>query len=107
MSKALGLLHAIGPLLKLRPRMPLRCVQALLLVSEYPGESVTELASRAKISIVTMSRNLLDIGPQTRKGEPGLGLVEARTHPDNASAYAYTLTSRGRAMVEQMMQHLQ
>jgi DNA-binding MarR family transcriptional regulator len=97
------LLAAIAPFITLRPRMPLRCLETLLLVALHPGESVTDLAGRAGLSVSTMSRNLRDLGNEYRTGKAGLKLVESNPHPANAASLAYRLTPRGRALLDKVL----
>ena len=94
-----NMLAALDPFVKLRQTMPLRCVQAFLLVAYNEGQPVAEYARIAKISATTMSRNLLDIGERDRYNEPGLDLVLGRDNPNNRREKEYFLSAKGRAMI--------
>jgi DNA-binding MarR family transcriptional regulator len=101
-----GLLFAINPFLALNGRMPLRCVQAFLAVAVYPGESVSGYAKRCRLSVSTMSRNLLDIGPRNRNFGDGLGLLQSRDNPDNRRERIYALTPAGLALLNKVLSAL-
>ena len=94
-----NMLAAIDPFVKIRQTMPLRCVQAFLLVAYNEGQPVAEYARVAKMSATTMSRNLLDIGERDRYGQPGLDLVLGRDNPNNRREKEYFLSAKGRAMI--------
>ncbi len=81
---------------------PISLIDAFLLVCLEEGLSVEEYAARGKIPYVTMSRHLLDLGDQNRKGEPGMGLITARANPLNRRQREYMLTERGRLLLEKM-----
>src|SRR5437764_79820 len=64
-----------------RPTMPLQYAYTFLLVAENEGKTVAEYAGLAGVAQTVMTRHLLDIGSQTRKRKPGLGLVMQRQDP--------------------------
>jgi DNA-binding MarR family transcriptional regulator len=102
-DKSQALLYCVNTFLKLRSRMPLRGVQAFLLVARNPGLSVSDLARHAGVPISTMSKDLRDIGEETRAGEPGLGLVSSRAEgPERL----YFLTSHGQGLLTRLLELL-
>lgn len=103
---AQGLLSGVNAFLKIRERMPLRCVQAFLAVALHPGESVTELSRLCDLNVNTMSRNLRDIGERDRWGGAGSGLVVGKSNPQDARERAYYLTPAGEAMLRKILERL-
>jgi len=93
------LLSTLDPFFRIRGTMPLRHVQAYLLVAQKEGQTVTELAKKADMPVTTMSRNLLDMGERNRYFEEGAGLVEGEDNPLNRRERLYTLTHKGRALL--------
>jgi DNA-binding MarR family transcriptional regulator len=98
-----GLLRACELFLNLNGRIPLRCVQAFLLVAAKPGLSVGEYARQAGLSTSTMSRNLLDIGERNRDNEAGFGLVAGRDNPNNRREKEFSLTPVGTALLNKVL----
>ena len=101
------LLLALAPFFSLKQTLPARSIQALLLVAEYPGESVSEHARRAGISTSSMCRILLDLGPRDRKMQKGFGLIFNRDNPENLSHKQYFLTSDGEAFLARVLRNLE
>lgn len=54
---------------------PVTLLAAFLHVCLEEGLSVSEYAARAKMSVSTMNRHLLDLGDRNRKMEPGFGHI--------------------------------
>lgn len=89
----------------------LSCQQAasFLTVALYPSRNLRQLSELASVPMSTMSRHMLDLSAyrRTRKGAsgdereraPGLGLVHAESPPDNMREKHYTLTQKGKALV--------
>jgi DNA-binding MarR family transcriptional regulator len=94
-----NMLAAIDPFVKLNGRLPLRCVQAYLLVAYHEGLPVGDYAKMARIPQSTMSRTLLDIGDSDRYGGEGHGLVLGRDNPNNRREKEYFLSPKGRALM--------
>jgi DNA-binding MarR family transcriptional regulator len=93
------LLWTLDPFFRIRGTMPLRHVQAYLLVARKEGQTVTELAKQADMPVTTMSRNLLDMGDRNRYFEEGAGLVVGEDNPLNRRERLYSLTHKGRALL--------
>jgi DNA-binding MarR family transcriptional regulator len=93
------LLKVLDPCFRIRATMPARHIQALLLVAQKEGRTVTELAKIADIPVTTMSRILLDMGERTRYFEEGAGLVQGEDNPLNRRERLYSLTHKGRALL--------
>lgn len=93
------LLSTLDPFFRIRDTMPLRFVQAYLLVAQKEGQSVTDLAKRADMPVTTMSRTLLDMGDRNRYFEEGAGLVVGEDNAFNRRERLYSLTHKGRALL--------
>lgn len=84
-------------------------VSSLLTVAMFPGRNLRQLSDLASVPVSTISRHMLDMAAyrRTRKGEegegrgraPGLGLIDITTPPDNMRERHYTLSQRGKALV--------
>jgi DNA-binding MarR family transcriptional regulator len=92
-------LRALEAFLRLKGTMPARQIQAVLLVAEHEGLSVSDYASKAGVSPTTMSRNLLDVGERDRHYAEGLGLIEGRDNLMNRREKVYHLTPKGRGLL--------
>jgi hypothetical protein len=85
-----------------RPTMPLQHAYTFLLVAMEEGLGVLEYAERAGVAQSVMTRHLLDIGLQTRKREPGLGLVIQRPDPLDMRKHQTFLTQDGKALLHKI-----
>jgi hypothetical protein len=75
------------------------------IASSGEGKSVAEYTRLVGVSKSVMSRYLLDMGPCTRRGTPGLGLVEARKiSVDQATLHAVYLTPKGWERLRMILQ---
>lgn len=91
------------------PQLSVQQFTSFLTVAMYPGRSLRSLAEMASVPQSTMSRHMLDLGlyRRTRKSgpdgkpgrAPGIGLIDATTPPDNLRERHYTLTPKGRAVL--------
>lgn len=86
-----------------RATMPLQHAYTFLLVAMEEGLGVLEYAERAGVAQSVMTRHLLDIGLQTRKREPGLGLVIQRPDPLDMRKHQTFLTPAGKALLHKVM----
>lgn len=100
-------LAAIEAFRAIRPTMPLQYVVAFLLVAMDEGLGVSEYAERAGVSMSVMSRHLLDIGERNRHMEEGFGLVTARQNPMELRKNEVFLTSKGKAVLRQIIRQLE
>jgi DNA-binding MarR family transcriptional regulator len=82
--------------------MPVGEVIMFLLVSLNEGDSLTELAEKADMKKSTASRYLLDLSDKTRTGDVGYGLVNRETDPESLRRNMYSLTLKGRKIVQSM-----
>lgn len=88
-------LQVLETLRDLKPNMPLHMAAAFVRVSLREGASVADLTRDAGVAQSVMSRHLLDIGPQNRDREPGLGLIEHKLSPGNLRVHEVVLTRKG------------
>jgi DNA-binding MarR family transcriptional regulator len=93
------MLTGLDPLIRLRPTIPARCVQAFFLVAQKEELSITEYAKRGGLSATSMSRNLIDMGERDRNLNDGPGLVEKYENIMNRREHLYRLTLKGRALL--------
>jgi hypothetical protein len=82
--------------------MPLQHAYTFLLVALNEGQGVMEYAEKAGVAQTVMTRQLLDIGSQNRKREPGYGLVMQRLDPLNLRRHQTFLTKEGRALLHEL-----
>ena len=73
-----------------------------MFVATHPGLSVGEYAKLAGVGQTVMTRHLLDLGLQTRRRDPGLGLVEAYIDPLDLRKHPYRLTPKGEALMRRV-----
>ncbi len=78
-------------------------VQAFLLVCEYEGKGVVELADLGAATKTTMSRHLLDLSEKLRNGDPGYGLLNRTQDPSNMRSVVYTLTNKGKLVRNELI----
>ena len=78
-----------------------------MLVARKEGQTVSELAKAAGISLAKMSRQLADLSDVNRYGGPGLGLLEMRVEIYDRRFMRSSLTPKGRALVRQIAGALQ
>jgi DNA-binding MarR family transcriptional regulator len=98
---------ALQPFFKeLKQTVPARSIEAVLLVAQYEGESMSDYARRAKMSTSSMSRNLLDLGPRDRYMRKGYGLLIRRENPNNPSHAQYFLSEKGKALLKKSVSYL-
>lgn len=87
----------------IEPTMPTQLAYTFLIVATHPGISVSEVADLAGFKLSTASRHLLDLGERNRKKEPGFGLVEVSVDPNELRRKTFTLTPRGKHLLNQIM----
>ncbi|MBT9289678.1 MarR family transcriptional regulator [Prosthecodimorpha staleyi] len=86
--------------------MPFQQVQTLLLVSMYPGITLSELADRLEIAQSSASRNVAALGKVHRLQKEGLDFVEAIEDPSERRRKICFLTERGHREVLGLMRML-
>ncbi len=84
------------------PLVPTQLVQAFLAVATNEGRTLTEIAENLGTNISTASRQLLDLGDRNRKMAPGYQLVDRQVDPMNLRVNRYTLTPKGRILIQEL-----
>ena len=97
-----NLLDALSSFRDIRKTIPLQYVTAFLLVANEEGLGVGDYAQRAGVGVSVMSRHLLDIGERNRHMAEGFGLVTYQANPFELRKHEYTLTDKGRALVNKL-----
>lgn len=97
---------ALGAFQTIDSNMPIQIAVSFLTVALNEGKSLREYGELLDAAQSTMSRHLLDLGPRNRKKEPGFGLIEQRSSDDDMRRNVYTLTAKGRALVQTLNQLL-
>lgn len=85
------------------PLVPTQLVQAFLTVAANEGMTLTEIAEKLGTNLSTASRQLLDLSDRNRKMEPGYQLVSRQTDPTNLRVNRYTLTPKGKLLVDELV----
>lgn len=95
-----NLVFALGVLREQSATMPIGQVQTFFYVALNEGKSLGELAQLTGFKQSTLSRYLLDLSDKTRKGDNGYDLVRREADPHELRRNMYTLTAKGRKLVE-------
>jgi DNA-binding MarR family transcriptional regulator len=85
------------------PLVPTQLVQAFLTVALEEGMTLTDIAEKLGTNLSTASRQLLDLGERNRKMEPGYMLVNRVVDPNNLRVNRYTLTPKGKLLVDELV----
>ena len=88
------------------PKMPSSYISAFLAVARKPGFGPSEYAKMIGTIQPIMSRVLLEIGPRSREGGAGYGLVDRVVHEESLRNQRYFLTPKGKQMIQQITKHL-
>jgi len=86
-----------------RPDMTLQLAQQFILVALNEGTSLGELADKSGWVLATASRQLLDLGDRDRHGREGLKLVNSVRDRDNLKKNVYTLSPKGKQVINQLV----
>jgi DNA-binding MarR family transcriptional regulator len=101
------LLHKVSLLMstlrQINPTMSIQVVHTLMLIALHEGASVTEIAKMSGFKLPTVSRNILDLGKQDRRRQPGLGLVETKVDPMELRKKQVALTPKGQDLLRQII----
>ncbi|BDW81108.1 hypothetical protein MACH24_05460 [Erythrobacter sp. Dej080120_24] len=89
------------------PLVPTQMVQAFLTVAANEGSSLTEIADKLGTNLSTASRQLLDLADRNRKGGEGYKLVDRQIDPKNLRINRYTLTPKGKLLLDQLIEILE
>jgi DNA-binding MarR family transcriptional regulator len=87
--------------------VPVQLVHTLYLVADNEGKGVVELAELAGATKATMSRHLLDLSDKLRNGDEGYGLLQRTQDPKNLRSVAYTLTPKGKLLLNTLAEILE
>lgn len=85
------------------PLVPTQMVQAFLTVAANEGCTLTEISEKLGTNLSTASRQLLDLSDRNRKMEEGYKLVERNTDPANLRVNRYTLTRKGKLLIDELV----
>ncbi|AYJ85547.1 MarR family transcriptional regulator [Sphingomonas paeninsulae] len=86
--------------------MSLAQLKAFLVVATNEGKSLGELTLIAGGKTSTMSRYLLDFSDKVKNGGDGYGLISRTSDPAELRRNVYSLTPRGRAMMDKVLKIL-
>lgn len=102
-----GVLNTVNGALKvfhdLRNTMPVGTVIMFLTVALNEGRSQDELCDISGIKRSTASRYLLDLSDKSRAGD-GYGLVRREVDPQELRRNMYSLTPKGRSLINELVQ---
>lgn len=82
---------------------PSSYIAAFLLVALKPGKGGTDYARELGLAQAVTSRLLLEIGPKTRNGDEGLGLVDSSPDGKDLRIRRLFLTPKGKALLRRIM----
>lgn len=88
---------------KINANMPVAQIQALLMVALDAGLGMSEISEHTGIKNSTTSRYLIELGARRLDGDGALGLVERGVDPMNTRKARYTLTAKGRRLVDAVL----
>lgn len=91
---------------ELNPNMPVAQIQAFLMVALDIGLGMTEISEAIDIKNSTASRYLLEMGPRRIDGDGSFGLVDRGVDPQNTRKARYTLSRKGKRLIEAVVDHL-
>lgn len=94
---------ALSHFRELSPTMPVGEISIFLTAALNEGSSLKELAELADMRLSTASRYLLDLSDKTRKGDAGYQLLSRESDPDELRRNMYSLTAKGRKVVEKLV----
>jgi len=86
--------------------MTVLTLQALLLVAERPGISMLDVMAKLGVASSTTSRIMSRLGKYGSLGKDGLNLLETAEWPQDRRIKTATLTSRGKRVVERILEKL-
>lgn len=93
-------------LMLLRVEMPdlsLRSLEILFAIAEQPGQNMSQISWRCGLGRATGSRLIAQLGAQTMRGDPGLGLVMTLDDPEDSRIKIVRLTDHGEATVARLL----
>ena len=90
----------------IRRIMPLQEAYAFLLVASEEGCDVSEYAKRAGVTQAVMTRILFALSSRGRQRDAGYGLVQQAADPQDLRRVQTFLTSRGKALMREIVRSL-
>ena len=99
---ALKLFRGLSVFRAVRETMPLQYVTTFLTIAMDEGKSLNEYGKALNIPPSTMSRQLQDLGPSTRKGITGLKLIESHFAPGSLREKEVYLTPKGLSLLRSL-----
>lgn len=96
------LIRVLEALRELDPDMPIQYALSFLTVARHEGLSIRELSERLGIAQSSASRNVAALSRWHSFGKPGHDLVQSEEDPRERRRKVVTLTSKGRALVEDL-----
>lgn len=94
---------ALSHFRELSPTMPVGEISIFLTTALNEGSSLKELAELSDMRLSTASRYLLNLSDKTRKGDAGYHLLSRESDPDELRRNMYSLTAKGRKVVEKLV----
>ncbi|UYM15847.1 MarR family winged helix-turn-helix transcriptional regulator [Endozoicomonas euniceicola] len=78
--------------------------QILMVISENPGETITDLVNEEKLTCGTPSDIAVSVKRlgEGRHDRPGLGLIKKSQHEADGRYFKLTLTAKGKKLVEKI-----
>ncbi len=104
--KAIKLARAIDHFRDVDAAFPVSYIAALLAVAREPGLTGSDYAGRLDIAQPVLSRILLEIGPKSRHGRPGLKWITSVSDPDDLPRKRIYLTPLGQEVVRDALDAL-
>jgi DNA-binding MarR family transcriptional regulator len=86
--------------------MPAQTIQALLVIAEFPGISVSELGEKLGLAQSSASRNVYALSNDKGKGVPGLDLIVSEINPMNRRQRQLSLSLKGQKFVARLKETL-
>ena len=83
--------------------LPASYMMAFLMVALNPGKGTGDYGKAMGVSQPVISRILLEIGPKSRTGQPGQGLVDSALNPTDYRYKQTYLTPKGRVLLRKLM----
>lgn len=100
LGSALMLFHNFR---KLESDMPIAQAYCFLLIAQYEGLSVKELAERANIGMASASRYVAEFSKIGGRGREGYGFVDASEDPLERRKKIIKLTPKGKTFVSKLL----
>jgi DNA-binding MarR family transcriptional regulator len=83
--------------------IPVQVAHTFIIVARQGSVTTNELAALVGSTPSTVSRHLLDLSGTLRSGAPGYGLLNRAQDPTNLRVVHYTLTAKGKLLLNQLV----